>query len=89
MATVTYLELGKCPGRHRQALAFMVEFNHDQKWMMADAIFGTFFAEAVEVSDDGMLGTVIITDDKGNIVETFTGTASEFQACREWRLLEG
>jgi hypothetical protein len=88
MATVTYLELGKCPGR-RQALTFMVEFNHDQKWMMADATFGTFFAEAVEVSDDGMLGTVIITDDKGNIVDTFTGTASEFQAFREWRLLEG
>lgn len=77
------------PGRHRQALTFMVEFNHDQKWMMADAIFGTFFAEAVEVSDDGMLGTVIITDYQGNQVDTFRGSAAEFQTSGEWRLLEG
>jgi len=86
MTIVAYLRPGKCPGRYLRALTFMVEFKHDQKWMMADAIFGTFFAEAIEVWDDGMSGTVIITDDKGNIVDTFTGTAPEFQASGEWRL---
>jgi hypothetical protein len=56
---------------------------------MADATFGTFFAEAIEVLEDGISGTVIITDEKGNILDTFTGTAAEFQASGEWRLLEG
>jgi len=56
---------------------------------MADATFGTFFAEAIEVLEDGISGTVIITDEKGNIVDTFTGTAAEFQASGEWCLLEG
>jgi hypothetical protein len=27
-----------------------------QKWIMADAIFGTFTGEVIEVSDDGALG---------------------------------
>src|SRR5437763_8050497 len=87
MEIITYLELRNCSRRHRQALTFMLEFIHDQKWMMADATFGTFFAEAIDVSDDGMSSTVIITDEKGNIVDTFTGTAPEFQASGEWRLI--
>lgn len=66
----------------------MLEFTLDQKWMIADATFGTFFAEVIEVLEDGISGTVIITDQKGNIVDTFTGTAAEFQASGEWRLLE-
>jgi len=46
-----------------------------QKWIMADAIFGTFTGEVIEVSDDGAL-------------DTFTGTAAAFQASGEWRLVE-
>ena len=48
----------------------------------------TFFAEAIEVLEDGISGVVIITDEQGNIVDTFTGTAAEFQASGEWRLFE-
>jgi hypothetical protein len=78
----------KGSGAPRQTRTLMIEFARDQKWMMADAIFGTFFAEAVEVSDDGASGTVIVTDEKGNLVDTFAGTAPEFQASGEWRLIE-
>jgi len=73
----------------RQALKLMLEIALGQKWIMADATFGTFFAEAIEVLEDSVSGTVIITDEKGNIVDTFTGTAAEFQASGEWCLLEG
>jgi hypothetical protein len=55
---------------------------------MEDAIFGTFIGEVIEVSEDGAAGTVIIMDDQGNEVDTFTGTAAEFQASGEWRLEE-
>jgi len=67
---------------------FMWEFALGQKWIMTDAVFGTFIAEVVEISEDGISGEVIITDDLGNEVDTFTGTAAEFQASGEWRLLE-
>jgi hypothetical protein len=56
---------------------------------MADALFGTFIGEVIEVSEGGMSGSVLITDDQGNEVDTFTGSAAEFQASGEWRLLEG
>src|SRR5437762_7649202 len=74
--------------RRGQALRLMLEFTLGQKWIMTDATFGTFFAEAIEILEDGISGTVIITDEKGNIVDTFTGTAAEFQASGKWRLLE-
>ena len=67
----------------------MQEFVLGQMWTMADALFGTFIGEVIEVSEDGMSGSVLITDDEGNEVDTFTGTAAEFQASGEWRLLEG
>ena len=66
----------------------MQEFILGQKWIMVDTTFGTFFAEVIEVSEDGMAGTVIIEDDQGNEVDTFAGTAAEFQASGEWRLLD-
>ena len=56
---------------------------------MTDATFGTFMAEVIELSDNGELGTVLISDDEGNELDTFTGAASEFQASGEWRLFEG
>jgi hypothetical protein len=66
----------------------MLEFTLGQNWKMTDATFGTFFAEVTEVVEDGISGTVTITDEKRNIVDTFTGTAAEFQASGDWRLLE-
>jgi hypothetical protein len=54
----------------------MLEFTLGQKWIMADATFGTFFAEATEVFEGGISGILIITDEQGNIVDTFTGSAA-------------
>jgi len=66
----------------------MQEFVLGKKWMMTDPLFGTFVGEVVDISDDGMSGTVIIVDDQGNEVDVFTGTAAEFQTSGEWRLLD-
>lgn len=66
----------------------MEEFFLGQKWIMTDAVFGRFIGEVIEVSDDEVSGTVLITDEDGNEVDTFTGTAAEFQASGEWRLLQ-
>jgi hypothetical protein len=66
----------------------MEEFVVGQRWIMADAVFGIFIGEVSEVSEDGASGTVVISDDEGNEVDTFTGTVTEFQASGEWRLLE-
>ena len=72
---------------HRSsALTYMQEFVVGQKWRMTDAVFGTFIGEVIEVSENGAAGTVMIMDDQGNEVDTFTGTAAEFQASGEWRL---
>ena len=67
----------------------MQEFVLGQKWIMTDPLFGTFVGEVVDVSEGGISGTVVIVDDQGNEVDEFTGTAAEFQASGEWRLLEG
>ena len=45
----------------------MQEFALGKKWVMADALFGTFIAEVIEVSEDGMSGTVLIEDDQGKL----------------------
>src|SRR5690348_11141367 len=55
-----------------RALRLMQEFVLGQKWIMADPTFGTFVGEVVEVSEDGMSGTVIIRDDQENEVDVFT-----------------
>ena len=65
----------------------MEEFVAGQKWIMTDAVFGTFTGEVIEVSEGGASGTVIIRDHQENEVDTFAGTAAEFQASGEWRLL--
>ena len=65
----------------------MKEFILGQKWVMSDALFGTFIGEVIEVFEDGAAGTVLITGDQEN--DTFTGTVAKFQASGEWRLLEG
>ena len=56
---------------------------------MKDAVFVTFIGEVIEVFEDGAAGTVLITGDQENEVDSFTGTVAEFQASGEWRLLEG
>jgi hypothetical protein len=66
----------------------MEEFILGQKWIMTDSVFGTFLGEVIEVSDNGASGTVLITDEQGNEVDTFTGTVAEFQASGQWRLLD-
>jgi len=65
----------------------MEKFYVGQKWIMSDSIFGTYFGEVIEIADDSASGTVIVTDDQGNIVDTFSGSASEFQASGEWQLI--
>jgi hypothetical protein len=66
----------------------MEKFVLGQKWIMTDAVFGTFFGEVIEVSDHGASGTVLITNEEGEEIDTFTGAAVEFQASGQWRLLD-
>jgi len=62
----------------------MSDFSVGQKWVMADPIFGIFYGEVVEVSDDALSDTVVITDSEGNNLDTFIGSAAEFG---EWQLV--
>jgi len=55
---------------------------------MMDAVFGTFFGEVIETFDQGQSGTVIITDEHDNVLDTFTGNAADFEASGEWRSIE-
>jgi len=71
------------PGHRRQATKLTQEFVLGQMWIMTDALFGTFIGEVIEISEDGMSGSVLITDDEGNEVDTFTGSAAEVQASGE------
>lgn len=59
-----------------------------QKWGANDANFGTLFGEVIEVSDDGKSGIVVITDDRGNVLDTFSGSAAEFQASDDWQVAD-
>src|SRR5205807_9044356 len=63
-------------------------FSIGQKWVNQDPIYGTFFGEVIEISDEGRRGTVVITDDQGNVLDTFSGSAATFQASGEWKLIE-
>jgi hypothetical protein len=63
----------------------MKRFSIGQKWVMTDPVFGNFFGEVIEISDEGRSGTVVITDEQDNVVDTFTGTAADFQASGEWQ----
>ena len=66
----------------------MEHFSVGQRWIARDAIFGTFFGEVIEVSDDGQSGIVIITDDRDNMLDTFSGSAADFQTSGEWQLAD-
>jgi len=65
----------------------MERFSVGQKWKMTDAVLGTFFGEVIEISDRGRSGSIVITDDQSNVVDTFTGSAADFQASGEWQLI--
>ena len=66
----------------------MERFSIGQKWVSPDPVFGTFYGEVIEISDEGRSGVVLITDDQGNEVDTFSGTAADFQATGDWQLAE-
>ena len=66
----------------------MNRFSVGQKWGNEDAMHGRFFGEVIETSAQGRSGTVVITDDRGNVLDTYIGTAAAFQASGEWQLIE-
>jgi hypothetical protein len=45
----------------------MKRFSIGQKWVMTDPVFGNFFGEVIEISDEGRSGTVVITDEQDNV----------------------
>ena len=66
----------------------MEQFVVGQRWICRDPVFGTFYGEVIEVSVEGRSGTVILTDDQGNELDTFRGSAADFQASGEWQVAE-
>lgn len=62
-------------------------FSLGQRWVATDALFGTSFGEVVEVSGEGRSGVVVITDDRGNVLDTFSGSAEDFQTSGDWQLI--
>ena len=68
-------------------LTNMKPFSLSQKWVK-DASQGRFFGEVIETSEQGRRGIVIITDDRGNVLDTFCGSAAKFQTAGDWQPIE-
>ena len=66
----------------------MKRFAVGQKWVAEAAVYGRFLGEVIEISAEGRWGSVVITDDQGNVLDTYIGTAVAFQASGEWQLTE-
>jgi hypothetical protein len=66
----------------------MTRFLVGQKWFTESDLNGRFFGEVIAISDEGRRGTVVITDDQGNVLDTYCGSAAGFHASGEWRLIE-
>ena len=66
----------------------MKRFSVGQKWVNKDPTYGTFVGEVIEIADEGQRGTVVITDCRGNVLDTFSETAANFQTADEWKLIE-
>jgi hypothetical protein len=66
----------------------MKRFSVGEKWISEDVMCGRLLADVIETSDDGRRGTVVITDSRGNVLDTFSGAAAKFQTAGEWRLIE-
>ena len=64
-----------------------LRFSVGQNWVNKDTRDGRFFSEVMETSNQGRRGTVVITDDQGNVVDAFSGTAAAFQGSGEWQLM--
>ena len=64
----------------------MRQFSVGQKWVNEHP--GRFSGEVIETSAQGRRGTVVITDDQGNVLDTYIGTAEAFQASGDWQLVE-
>jgi hypothetical protein len=66
----------------------MKRFAVGQKWVNEHATYGKFLGEVIETSAQGRWGTVVITADRGTVVDTYSETAEAFQASGEWQLVE-
>jgi hypothetical protein len=66
----------------------MERFFVGQRWICRDPNFGTFHGEVIEVSGAGQWGVLILTDDQGNELDTFSGSAADFQASGEWQVAD-
>lgn len=61
----------------------MVRFLIGQKWNHHD---GKMYGEVEKISDEGRRGVLVVTDDKGNFIERWSGTAAELQGPGQWQL---
>jgi hypothetical protein len=66
----------------------MKRFAVGQRWVAEATVYGRFLGEVIEISAEGRWGSVAITDDHGNVLDTYIGTAAAFQASGEWQLTE-
>ena len=66
----------------------MKRFAVGQKWVAEACMYDRFLGEVIEIADHGRRGSVVITDDQGNVLDTYSGTAAAFQASGEWQLIE-
>jgi hypothetical protein len=62
----------------------MRRFAVGHKWVTND---GKLLGEVVEISDEGRSGVLMITDDKGNTVDRYSGPAPGFQGFGKWRIV--
>jgi hypothetical protein len=66
----------------------MKRFAVGQRWVTKAAIYGRFFGEVIETSAQGRWGAIVITDNQGNVLDSYIGTAETFQASGDWQLTE-
>ena len=66
----------------------MTRFFVGQRWICRDPLFGTFHGEIIDASQRGRYGVVVITDEQGNLLDTFNGRATDFQASGEWQVAD-
>jgi hypothetical protein len=66
----------------------MKQFSIGQEWTNESPLHGRFFGEVIETSAQGHQGIVVITDDQGSVLDTYSGSALAFQASGEWQLIE-
>jgi hypothetical protein len=66
----------------------MKRFSVAQKWVNKNPRYGRFLGDVIETSAQGRWGTVVITDEQGNVLDTFSASAATFQASGEWQLID-